>query len=171
MFLAPFWGDLRKREKLSKIKPPLTLFTKKVLISYCVCMYHKQCINMPKTFNLECKITCKITLIPDHKFSILWIRYISVFDKIYFRYQIIHRTTCQKKVKKKIKRSHYFNPGSSVSKKNCCSNRATLCTVNRQGTQLFLSNGQSTLHLRYLTFLVVTFNAAWNAGATVASAS
>ena len=45
-------------------------------------------------------------------------------------------------------------------KKNCCSDRATLCTVNRQGTQLFLSNGQSTLHLRYLTFLVVTFNAA-----------
>ena len=114
--LAHFVGDLSQREKLSKIKPPLTLFTKKVLM----------------------------------------ISYHAEFDKIYFRYQIIHQTIYQKKVKKKMKRSHYFNP----CQKNCSSNRATLCTVNRQGTQLFLSNGQSTLHLRYLTFLVVTFNAA-----------
>ena len=37
-------------------------------------LYHKWILfNIPKTFNLECKITCKTTLIPDHKFSILWL--------------------------------------------------------------------------------------------------
>ena len=45
---------------------------------------------------------------------------------------------------------------------------ASLLTAIRR-TQLFLSNGQSTLHLRYLTFLVVTFNAAWNAAVATAA--
>ena len=50
--------------------------------------------------------------------------------------------------------------GITTFKKRIISNTTTALCFLKQRTQLFLSNGQSTLHLRYLTFLVVTFNAA-----------
>ena len=103
-----FFGDLRKREKLSMIKPPLTLFTKKVLISYCV-LYHKWILfNGTKTFNLECKITCKITLIPDHNSSILWLG-IYFWQNIFPISNYSSSHISKKRWRKKMKRSHYFN--------------------------------------------------------------
>ena len=50
--------------------------------------------------------------------------------------------------------------GRITFKKRITSIPTTALCFLKQRTQLFLSNGQSTLHLRYLTFLVVTFNAA-----------